>query len=134
MEIATDVAVDYTCKDRELVVRVRVDMPDGDSSPFCFAVEGIGRFLLVENTPPDVQEVIAKVNGASMVFPYIREAIADLTRRAGVPPLHLQPVNFVELMNAGVSEKSSVTGVGKDTGKKRGHAKSVRAQGDNDEA
>ncbi|MDP3298216.1 MAG: protein-export chaperone SecB [Thermodesulfovibrionia bacterium] len=31
------------------------------------------------------------------MFPYVRETIADLTRRAGFPPLHLNPINFIQL-------------------------------------
>ena len=105
VEITTSVDVDYSCNGTDLTVQVRVEMPDGEHSPFVFVVEGVGRFALVEVPPVDVLEVIARINGAAMIFPYVREAIADLTRRAGVPPLHLQPVNFVEMMKAEKVEK-----------------------------
>lgn len=105
VEITTSVSVDYSCKGKDLTVQVRVEMPDGERSPFAFVVEGVGRFVLAEEPPVEVLEVIARANCASMIFPYVREAIADLTRRAGVPPLHLQPVNFVELMKADKAEK-----------------------------
>lgn len=105
VEITTSVNVDFSCTGKDLTVQVRVEMPDGERSPFAFVVEGVGRFTLVLESPTEVLEVIARANCASMIFPYLREAIADLTRRAGVPALHLQPVNFIELMNAVKSEK-----------------------------
>jgi preprotein translocase subunit SecB len=40
-----------------------------------------------------------------IISPYIRETIADLTRSAGFPPLHLNPINFVELAKQTVKEK-----------------------------
>ena len=30
----------------------------------------------------------------NILFPYIREAIADAVSRAGFPPVHLDPINF----------------------------------------
>jgi preprotein translocase subunit SecB len=40
---------------------------------------------------------LARINCAAMIFPFLREAIADVTRRAGMSPLLLPPVNFLEL-------------------------------------
>lgn len=116
--ITTAVDVDYSCNGTDLTVQVRVEMPEGEHSPFAFVVEGVGQFVLVEEPPVDVLEVIARINGASMIFPYVREAIADLTRRAGVPTLHLQPVNFVELMNAEKVEKKAAKQTKKPVSKK----------------
>jgi len=40
---------------------------------------------------------IVHINCASIIFPFIRESVADLTRRSGLTPLILDPVNFVAL-------------------------------------
>lgn len=106
VEINTSVEVDYSHKGKEFTVQVRVEMPDGENAPFSFAVEGVGSFALQEEPPENVLESIARINCAAIIFPYIREAIADLTRRAGVPPLHLQPVNFVALKEEKSAEKN----------------------------
>jgi len=37
------------------------------------------------------------VNCAAIIFPYLREHLADLTRRSGLPPFHLPPINFVKV-------------------------------------
>jgi len=105
VQITTSISVEFLHKDKDLTVHLRVEMPDGENAPFVFVVEGVGKFELAEEPPADVLEVIAHVNGASMIFPYVREAIADLTRRAGVPTLHLQPVNFVAMMKENVPNK-----------------------------
>lgn len=97
IEINTSIEVEFTHKGKELSVQVRVELPDGVNTPFSFAVDAVGSFVFKEEPPAVVLEEIARVNCAAMIFPYIREAIADLTRRAGVPPLHLQPVNFVAM-------------------------------------
>ncbi|MGL4852250.1 MAG: protein-export chaperone SecB [Phocaeicola sp.] len=39
-------------------------------------------------------ELFGKVNGAAILFPYIREHITTLTLKAGIPPIILPPVNF----------------------------------------
>lgn len=111
IEINTSIEVDYSHKGKDLSVQVRVELPDGENTPFSFAVDGVGSFILKEEPPADVLDGIARVNCAAMIFPYLREAIADLTRRAGVPPLHLQPVNFVAMMNAenAIKKDSTVT-------------------------
>lgn len=118
IEITTSVEVDYSCTGTDLTVQVRVEMPDGEHAPFAFMVEGIGRFELVEEPPADLLEIIARANGAAMIFPYLREAVADLTRRAGVPTLHLQPVNFVELMNMEKAKKKEAALTKKPVSKK----------------
>ncbi|MBI5599841.1 MAG: protein-export chaperone SecB, partial [Deltaproteobacteria bacterium] len=65
--------------------------------PFSFDVVGEGRFVF--KTIPDEQTLtrVAVINGPAIIYPYVRETIADMSRRAGFPPLHLPPVNFVRL-------------------------------------
>lgn len=72
----------------------------GNEAPFSLMVEYAGIFLF-ENvlSDPDVITRIAEINCASILFPFAREAVAEITRRAGIGPMMLQPVNFVELYN-----------------------------------
>jgi len=73
----------------------------GDEAPFNLMVEYGGIFLFedVLSDPDDITR-IAEMNCASILFPFAREAVADITRRAGIGPMMLQPVNFIELYNA----------------------------------
>jgi len=63
-------------------------------------VEYGGVFLFVDEAPaPNDIVRIAEINCATILFPFVREAIAEITRRAGIGQMLLQPMNFVELYN-----------------------------------
>lgn len=65
--------------------------------PFEVGVNLIGVFLLSEiPAQPDLDQIV-HVNCASILFPFVREAIAELTRKGGIGPILLPPLNFVEL-------------------------------------
>lgn len=98
MEIHPAIAVanKYDEKKKALSIRVKVSLNDGNM-PFAFDVVGEGRFVF--KTTPDEMTItrMATINGPAIIYPYVRETIADMTRRAGFPPLHLPPVNFIRL-------------------------------------
>jgi len=73
-------------------VRVR-----GAGAPLQAEVE-MGGLFLVASQPADATAAarLAEIDCAALIFPYLRETIADLTRRAGLAPLHLPPINFVD--------------------------------------
>lgn len=50
-------------------------------------------------TPEEHLNKTAEITCAAILFPFVREFIANLTRQAGFPPLLLDPVNFVEFYN-----------------------------------
>ncbi|MDT8421564.1 MAG: protein-export chaperone SecB [Desulfuromonadales bacterium] len=73
---------------------------DSDHVPFDISIECVGVFTFSESLDQyksEFIEEVANVNCAAIIFPYLRETVADLTRRAGFPPLHMPPVNFVEI-------------------------------------
>jgi len=80
----------------ELAVYVRLKQIAGDV-PYFFEVEVGGLFKFKETPDPNILETFSTINCPAIIFPYIRETIADITRRAGFPPLHIGPVNFIEL-------------------------------------
>ncbi|MEM5799943.1 MAG: protein-export chaperone SecB [Candidatus Aenigmatarchaeota archaeon] len=84
-------------KQRKLVIVNLKFFSQEKNQPFVFRIimEGVFRF---EQLPTDEElEKIVHINCASIMFPFIRESVADLTRRAGIPPLILDPINFVAL-------------------------------------
>lgn len=87
---------EYNGNSHKLKVFLKVSLNTGNL-PFYFTLEGFGMFAF--DGKPDEQTLknVSSINGPAIIFPYIRETIADLTRRAGFPPLHLQPINFVKL-------------------------------------
>ena len=87
---------EYDEKKRILISYVKVSLT-GDEAPFAFTVEGAGHFTFEKKPVKKQLDAVSKINAPAIIYPYIRETIADMTRRAGLPPLHLPPVNFVNL-------------------------------------
>jgi len=94
----TDIAIrnDFIEENNELFVFVKLKQKSGNV-PFFFEIEGGGRFKFDKTPDKKTLDAFATINCPAIIFPYIRETIADITRRAGFPPLHIGPVNFIEL-------------------------------------
>lgn len=56
-----------------------------------------GGVFLIENISREDLEPFMLVNCPSMLFPFLRRIIADLTREGGFPPLFLDPIDFAAL-------------------------------------
>lgn len=54
----------------------------------------------IRNVPEPELNPILGIACPTILFPYAREAVADLVARAGFPPIHLAPVNFEALYAA----------------------------------
>ena len=60
----------------------------------------IGEFRLIGETPLATNlENFGRINGAAIIFPYIREHISSLSIKAGIPPIVLPIVNFLNSAN-----------------------------------
>lgn len=55
-----------------------------------------GLFRL-RNVPPEMLEPFLVINCPTLIFPYLRRLVADLTREGGYPPLVLDPIDFAQL-------------------------------------
>jgi len=77
-----------------LIVKVAIL---GEAAPLTAEVE-MGSVLAVAEAPasPAAGLKLAEIEGATLVFPFLRETVADLTRRAGLAPLYLPAIDFVE--------------------------------------
>lgn len=94
------VKVNFDKESRISSVTVSTKTPsknDSPNYPFYFNVVSLGFFQFSEDVPEKSMKQYQEVNCPAIIFPYLREAVADITRRAGFPPLHLPPVNFIEL-------------------------------------
>lgn len=96
--VAPDIAINHEFREKEkqLVVILGLRQIKGNI-PYRFEVESGGIFQF-ENVPEEkLLKQLATINCPAILFPYVRETIADLTRRSGFPPLHLNPINFIQL-------------------------------------
>jgi len=105
IEIIHNIEIAYKNTDKILDVLVSVSS-DTENQPFRFSVAWEGSFAFKEMPSKDVLDRIARINCASIIYPYIRESIADLTRRAAKIPLNLAPRNFVAMYEESQKEES----------------------------
>ena len=96
--IAPEILITHEFRENEkqLVVILGLRQLTGNIQ-YRFEVEA-GGFFQFDNVPEEkILKQLATINCPAILFPYVRETIADLTRRAGFPPLHLNPINFIQL-------------------------------------
>ncbi|HEX8011875.1 MAG TPA: protein-export chaperone SecB [Casimicrobiaceae bacterium] len=77
----------------ECVLTVTVTAKTGDKTLFLVEAAQAGIFRISGVPLSEVQPVLA-IHCPNVLFPYVREAIADAITRAGFPPVHLDPINF----------------------------------------
>jgi preprotein translocase subunit SecB len=51
----------------------------------------------IENLPEQALEPFLLINCPTLLFPFLRRLVADLTREGGFPPLWLDPIDFAAL-------------------------------------
>jgi len=96
IQVETSLDIDYSLKGKKLSVSLGISHKE-DESPFVFMVDAVGFFVFDKEPRKELVETVARINCSAIMFPYLREMIADLTRRAGFPPFHHPPVNFQAL-------------------------------------
>jgi preprotein translocase subunit SecB len=80
----------------ECVLTVTVTAKTGDRTIFLVEASQAGIFT-IKGVPQDQLQPVIAVHCPTVLFPYVRETIAEATSRAGYPPVHLQPINFEAL-------------------------------------
>lgn len=76
------------------------------------SIDMVGKFIIApsdeqEELSDDKVEKFLRVNAAAMLFPFLRERVANASLGAGLSPLLLPPMNFVELYQDYVKSKSA---------------------------
>jgi preprotein translocase subunit SecB len=106
IKINQELTLDYKQEDKVVRVWLGIDVT-GEGAPFRLSAKGEGIFEFKEalKSKKDLDS-IARINCAAMIFPFLREFIADLTRRTGFPPLLLPTINFIRLHRE-LEEKSA---------------------------
>ena len=80
----------------ECVLTVTLTAKVGDKTLFLVEASQAGIFT-IRGIPPEHLQSITAINCPTVLFPYIRETLADAVTRAGFPPVHLAPINFEAL-------------------------------------
>ncbi|WP_035057757.1 protein-export chaperone SecB [Andreprevotia chitinilytica] len=77
----------------EVSLTVTAEAKAEDRTVFLVEVTQAGLFQ-IEHVPTEEMDPLLGIGAPSILFPYLRETVSDLTTRAGFPPLLLQPINF----------------------------------------
>jgi len=56
-----------------------------------------GGMFAIKGLPPEAMEPFLLINCPSLLFPFLRRLVADITREGGFPPLLLDPIDFGSL-------------------------------------
>ncbi|WP_374334914.1 protein-export chaperone SecB [Leeia sp.] len=93
----------------EVVLTVTVTNKIGEKTVFLAEVAQAGIFHIL-NIPDDDMPGVIGIHCPTILFPYVREVISDLTNRAGFSPVILQPVNFEALFVQRMQELAEAQG------------------------
>ena len=80
----------------EVVLTVTVTCKVGDKTAYLAEVQQAGIFALTGFQQPDLQAVLGTFCPHTL-FPYARQAIANMIMDGGFPPFQLQPINFEQI-------------------------------------
>ncbi len=80
----------------ECVLTVTITARVGDKTLFLVEAAQAGLFT-IKGVPQDQLQPVLAIHCPTVLFPYVRETLADAVGRAGFPPVHLAPINFEAL-------------------------------------
>ncbi|MBQ5984105.1 MAG: protein-export chaperone SecB [Bacteroidales bacterium] len=94
LDIHTDVAV----KDNQVIVgeEVSVIQTFQNVEQVKIRVKMVGMFTRVGESEINDLDAFGRVNGAAIIFPFIREVITNTSIKAGLPAIIIPPVNFTK--------------------------------------
>jgi preprotein translocase subunit SecB len=88
----------------EVELKIRVDAK-GDGKPlFLLEVAYAGVFKLTNIPDTATQQAILLIQAPHMLFPFVRRIVSDVVRDGGMPPLMIEPIDFMALYQARVAQ------------------------------
>ena len=94
---------------QEVTLTLTVEAKDNDTTLFLIEIAQAGIFSM-EGYTADERSVLIGSFCPNTLYPFAREAIADIVARGGFPQLLLQPINFDALYAQAISERAAGTG------------------------
>ena len=105
LDIHTDVAVNG---DQVIVgEEVSVIQTFQDVEQVKIRVKMVGMFTRVGESEIKDLDTFGRVNGAAIVFPFVREVITNTSIKAGLPAIIIPPVNFTKASNPEKPEETT---------------------------
>lgn len=80
----------------EVTLGIRVQATVAEKTLFLAEASYGGLFALV-NIPQENQDAILRIHCPSLLFPFVRQILAEAVRNGGYPPLYLNMVDFAAI-------------------------------------
>ena len=87
----------------EVMLKLRVTASDEQRPMFLLELAYGGMFVLT-NVPEDSIQPILLIECPRLLFPFARRIVADVVRDGGLPPLMIEPIDFVALYRSKMAE------------------------------
>jgi preprotein translocase subunit SecB len=88
----------------EVELKIRVDAKNEGRALFLLEVAYAGVFRLTNVPDIATQQMILLIQAPHMLFPFVRRIVADVVRDGGMPPLMIEPIDFMALYQARVAQ------------------------------
>lgn len=89
--------------DFEVTLTLDAKAGEGEGLLFKLDLEYGGVFRLI-NIPQEQVHPIVMIECPRLLFPFVRQIVADATRDGGFPPLYIDPIDFVALYQQKAAE------------------------------
>ena len=87
----------------EVMLKLRITATDNSRTMFLLELAYGGMFVL-SNVPEDSAQPILLIECPRLLFPFARRVVADVVRDGGLPPLLIEPIDFVALYRSKMAE------------------------------
>jgi len=97
----------------EVILSVTVTVKVGENTAYLAEVHQAGVFTLAGFAEQEMPNLLGSYC-PNVLFPFAREAVADLVTKGGFPQMLLAPVNFDALLNQHLQEQKNPQGSGEE--------------------
>lgn len=91
-------------------VSLNLDAAAGEGAGLLFKMEldyaGVFRLL---NIPAEQVHPVVMIECPRLLFPFVRQIVADATKNGGFPPLYIDPIDFVALYQQRAAQAAAET-------------------------
>jgi len=91
----------------EVELKLRVTAKAEDRPLFLLELAYAGLFRLT-NIPEEAVQQVLLIQAPFVLFPFARRIVADVVRDGGMPPLMIEPIDFVALYQAKMGQAAQV--------------------------
>jgi preprotein translocase subunit SecB len=88
----------------EVELKIRVDAKNDGRPLFLLELAYAGVFRLTNVPDVATQQLILLIQAPHMLFPFVRRIVADVVRDGGMPPLMIEPIDFMALYQSRMAQ------------------------------